>query len=379
VTVRGTPGFEFAAHDPSEADTDCGTDGDRGTNGTGHADLGEFELSPDSAPALAYAHDDHTVAERVALGRVVDPVAVGSADRASAQARILDRGYRRYTGRQLGTSGAIRTLTSQTILRALGIRRSMWSKVFPIIAVFIAYVPAIVFIGVTVLVKDLPEGRTFLDDPRLLPSYGAYYGFVWAAILVFVAFVAPEVLCTDRRNGMLGLYLASPLNRNSYLVAKAMAVTGILALVTLGPPLLYMLGLTLNERGPDGIDGFVSILGKVLISGLAVAALHVSLSFAVASTTTRRAAASAAIILILLSSAVLVETLVNVARLDSRLLVFNILFLPFELVFRIFGSGHVDRTWIGVPTGEIVGAYLAWTAAFSAFVWNRYRHIQVTR
>ena len=32
-------------------------------------------------------------------------------------------------------------------------------------------------------------------------------------VLVFTAFVAPEILCTDRRSGMLGLYLASPLRR----------------------------------------------------------------------------------------------------------------------------------------------------------------------
>jgi len=318
-------------------------------------------------------------ADRPALGAVLDPVTVGSAGRESSEARILDRGYRRYTGPLRGTRGAITTLSIQTAQRALGLRRSFWSKIFPLLAVFIAYVPAIVFVGVTVLVNDLPNGQRLLDEAELLPPFGAYYGFIWAAILVFVGFVAPEVLCTDRRNGMLGLYLASPLNRNTYLLAKALSVTGILALVTVGPPMLYLVGLTLNDRGPDGFGGFVGVGGKVFLAGVAVAALQVALSFAVASTTTRRAAASAAIILILLASATLSNTLVQGADLNANLLVFDLLFLPFEVVFRIFGEGHVDRSWRQVSTPTIYGAYVAWTVAFATFVWLRYRRLQVTR
>ena len=38
-------------------------------------------------------------------------------------ARIVDRGYRRYTGPRRGTSGAVRSLIVQTLQRILGIRR----------------------------------------------------------------------------------------------------------------------------------------------------------------------------------------------------------------------------------------------------------------
>jgi ABC-2 type transport system permease protein len=314
-----------------------------------------------------------------AIDGPVDPISVGSAARESASARILDRGYRRYEGVRLGRSGAIRTLIRQTIQRSLGIRRSFWAKIFPIIAVFIAYVPAIVFVGVTVLVKDIPGADRFLNDPRVVPSFAAYYGFVWAAILVFVAFVAPEVLCTDRRNGMFGLYLASPLDRDTYLLAKAAAVGFSVSLVTVGPPLLYLVGLSLNGNGPDGFTGFVSTFGRTLLAGLAVAALYVSLSFAVAATTTRRAAASAAIIMILLASSIFSQILAKAAGLDADLLLFDILFLPFELVYRIFGSGHVDRYFAQLSTPAVVGAYVAWTLAFAAFVRFRYQRIQVTR
>src|SRR3712207_8505042 len=61
------------------------------------------------------------------------------------------------------------------------------------------------------------------DDTAVLPTYHEYYGFITAAIVVFVALVGPEVLCPDRRDGMLGMYLASPLTRDSYLGAKLLA------------------------------------------------------------------------------------------------------------------------------------------------------------
>jgi ABC-2 type transport system permease protein len=218
-----------------------------------------------------------------------------------------------------------------------------------------------------------------LDEAQLLPPIEGYYLFVWGAILIFVGFVAPEVLCTDRRNGMLGLYLASPLNRNTYLIAKALAVLGILSLVTLGPPLFYLLGLTMNDRGPDGFGSFLVVLLKVVLAGIVVAALLVSLSFAAAATTTRRAAASVAVILILLASATFAQTLVNAAGVNSNLLIFDLLFLPFEVVYRIFGRGHVDPSWRLVSTPVVYGAYACWTVLFATFVWYRYRRLQVTR
>src|SRR5262249_58446105 len=108
--------------------------------------------------------------------------------------------------------------------RVMGLRRPAGYKVLPVLSLAIAYVPAIVFIGLAALVKDASARR------GLLPTYGQYYGFIVSALIVFASFVAPEALCPDRRTGMLGMYLAAPLTRTSYVASQIAAVPCLLTL-----------------------------------------------------------------------------------------------------------------------------------------------------
>ncbi|MBW3574694.1 MAG: ABC transporter permease [Actinobacteria bacterium] len=286
-----------------------------------------------------------------------------------SDARILDRSYRRYEGERRGVAGAVRSLAWHSALRALGLRRSLWAKLLPLLSVGIAYVPAIVFVGVAAL---LPE--QLVDATGLLPRYADYYGFISAAIVVFVALVGPEVLCPDRRYRTLGLYLASPLTRDTYLVAKVLAVVPVLALVTLGPPLLLLVGLTFAGAGPNGAGDFLLVLARVAVGGLAISAAYTAVSLAAASLTERRAVASAGVMLVLLVSGVATSSLVATGA-DQRLLLLNLGFVPFELVQRIFGQ--VGEA--GLSTLELVGANLAWTVAAGLLVRERYRRLRVTR
>jgi len=310
------------------------------------------------------------------------PTAVGlQAGRSDAtgSARILDRGYRSYDGDRRGQWGAVRALAIQTMQRALGLRRSAGSKVAPFLSLALAYIPAIVFVGISVLasrqdIRGAGQIRSFL------PTYGEYYSFVSIAILVFVAFVAPEVLCTDRKYGMLGLYLASPLSRMTYLLGKALGVLAILALVTLGPPLLFLLANVINGTGPAGVDKFFDVLWRMLLSGLAVALLHTALSLAIASVTTRRAVAAAGVILVVLSSSVFAGILVRQGGQSYNLFVLDLFGLPLELVLRIYGGAQsVSPRARPVTTPAIVGAYVAWTLAFTSFVVVRYKRLSITR
>ncbi|HUF33763.1 MAG TPA: ABC transporter permease [Acidimicrobiales bacterium] len=287
-----------------------------------------------------------------------------------ADARIVDRGYRPYDGPRSGTRGAVRSLAWHSVLRALGLKRSPWAKVFPALSVLIAYLPAAVFVGVAAL---LPENLA--TDTGLLPTYADYYGFISAAIIIFVALVGPEVLCTDRRNGMLGLYLASPLTRATYLGAKVLAVAPVLALVTLGPLLLLLVGLTFADAGPDGMVDFLGILARMVAGGVVISVAYTAISLAAASLTDRRAVASAAVILLLLVSASAASTLVGIGG-DTRIQLLNLFFLPFELVQRIYGQVGEEPA---IATLELVAATFAWTAAAAGVVWGRYRRLQVAR
>lgn len=292
----------------------------------------------------------------------------------SATARIVDRGYRSYQGPRRGVAGAMRSLVRHTIQRVLGLKRPASAKVLPGLAVFIAYVPAIVFVGIAVLFE-----QAFTRRPDLIPSYGEYYFYVSAAIVVFSAFAAPEALCTDRRTGMLGLYLASPLTRSTYLAAKAIAIGIAISLVTLGPPLFFLVARVIGGTGPEGVGETLGIFVRVLIAGVAVAALHATLSMAIASTTTRRAAASAAIILVLFGSAAVATTLVDGANAADELFLLNLLGLPFELVQRIYGTVGEDPNAQSISTPLMFAAYAGWTLLFAGFTFARYRRLAVTR
>jgi ABC-2 type transport system permease protein len=284
-------------------------------------------------------------------------------------ARILDRGYRRYRGPRTGVRGAVLTLFKHSVQRGLGMRRTPWAKVLPILSIAIAYVPAIVFIGVISLV---PDAKT---TGLVLPTYGEYFFYIQSAVALFVAFVAPELMCTDRRTGMLGVYLASPLTRDSYLVAKAWATAAMLSFITAGPPLLMLVAFILQENGPNGPAGVASTLLKVLLTGLTITVLFTSVSMAVSSITDRKAFATAGLILTLLVTSSAVGVMRGALRLSDNLIAFDLLQLPLAMAEKIHGGRH----FTGVSPGAVVFGALGWTLAGAIVTRTRYQKLQVTK
>lgn len=293
--------------------------------------------------------------------------------RVGAGARILERGYRRYTGERQGQAHAIRSVIAHTLRRILGLRRPARSKVLPILSIVFAYLPATVFVGIVALFGRF-GGRGQAQE--IIPEYADYYDFIISAIVLFVAFVAPEALCPDRRSRVLSLYLASPLTRLTYLLAKAAAVAIVIAAVTVGPPLLLLIGLMLQGAGPDGPVDALIVLIRITESGLVLAALYTCLSMAIASLTDRRAVAAAATLFVIIGSAIVTEVLMDGLGASRSFLAGSLTGGALELVRRIYGEpGFYPQ----VQTWVLAAGMATWTLGAGAVAVVRYQRLQVTR
>lgn len=286
-----------------------------------------------------------------------------------ATGAIYEGGYQHYDGPRLGPSAAVRSVMKQTMQRVMGLRRPARSKVLPFLSVIIAYLPAAVFVGVVAL---LPK-QVHRD---ILPNYAEYYGFITAAIVLFVVFTGPEALCPDRRSRVLSLYLAAPLTRTTYLVAKAAAIASILLLVTTGPPMLLLVGRALQGEGPNGPVGFLTVFARIGASGVVMALFYTAVSMAVSSLTDRRAFAAGGTLLTILGSHIVAAVFVQAFALGDGFFLLNLNLPPLEAVFRIYGRpGGIPDT----PTALVFAAVAGWTVLGLAVTWWRYQRLRVTR
>jgi ABC-2 type transport system permease protein len=284
------------------------------------------------------------------------------------EARLFDLGYRRYDGPRREPAWALLRLAIFTARRVLGLGRVARHKVLPAITLAVAYVPALVSVAITVLVGDVVEGD--------LITYGEYTFFIGSALALFAALVAPEALCTDRRTGMLGLYLAGPLDRDRYLVAKAAAVLAVMLTITVGPLLFMLIAFLVAGHGPSAADT-PALLLRILAVGVTTALLYASLSLAVSSFTTRRAAAAVAIVLLLLVPPIVSGTAVESAGAPDELDLVSAPFVAAELSNRIFEETSEDGPPVTeVSTWLIASALAAMVVAGALVCWLRYRHLE---
>jgi ABC-2 type transport system permease protein len=277
----------------------------------------------------------------------------------TAQAQIADRRFQHYEGVRLGAFYSFWALVLHSILWVLGLKRSARYKVVPVIVIAIAYLPSLVLVVVTTVA---PPGIQ-------LPGYPDYYQFIGAAIYIFVALTAPELICPDRRHGTLRMYMTSNLGPTTYILAKLVAIWGVLAIVTTGPVLIEFAGYSLFGHGPDGFAKSVQTVGEVVAGGVMLALFFGSVALAISSLTDRNAFAAAGIILGFLLTGSALGILQGPLKAPDWVALLNVNQLPFQLVFRIYQAPGT----INVPTWQMAAAATVWVLAAIGLLVVRYR------
>lgn len=283
----------------------------------------------------------------------------------TGDARLVDRSLAR-VGERRGVRTSMAALSKHTARRILGLRRPLRYKLMPLAFAGIAYLPAVAFLGLAALLPGELAGE-------VLPSDADFYGSIYVSLVLFTALAGPQVLCPDRRHRTLGLYLASPLDRTTYLLASAGALVGVMFVVTLGPPLLANVGFALLDVPGPSIP---ALLVRVLASGLVLSVLYGAVGIAGASLTDRRAFASAGVFIALIGLAIVAQVLTEALDLPAWTGMLDVASVGAELVARIHGeTGDLDD--VGVVA--LGGGAVVWVTALAAVVHTRYRRLAVVR
>jgi ABC-2 type transport system permease protein len=216
-------------------------------------------------------------------------------------AHIEDIGYSRYEGERRGRLAAVWSLARFGALGALGARRSWRAKIIPIALIAIAFTPTLVVLGLHAILSSRFTGRF----PDLVP-YGGYYIEIGIVVLLFAGITTPDLLCPDRRNRVLSLYLSTAVSRTEYVAGRMLGALLPLLLVTLAPVVVLYAGNTLfADDSLTYLEDHWADLFRIILAGLLLAAYFALIALAIASLTSRRALATGAYVGVMLASTTL--------------------------------------------------------------------------
>lgn len=295
-----------------------------------------------------------------------DPVGAGA---------VYDRGYRPYEGERGRRGAAAMALFRASVRRALGLRRSWRQKVAPFALLAVVTVPAIVNVGIGYVTRD-----SFADRIEIV-TYRDYVG-VSSALLLFVALVAPDVMCPDRRHHVLPLMFARPMTGSDYVFAKVGAIASIVFAFSFLPQVvLYVGNLLVSDSALAYASDHLDVLWKVPVSVALLAGYYAVIVVAISSLTDRRIVAGASVIGLFLVTSITSGVIVGETSPGegSAAALINVLALPLHLRDVVF-LGHVDPNSElgGVANGGLfaAGVYTAVVVLALAVLLRRYRWVE---
>jgi ABC-2 type transport system permease protein len=213
----------------------------------------------------------------------------------SRPAEVFDLGYQSYDGPRTGSWARRRAIWRDGVRISLGLGRGAGAKVAPWLLLGLALVPMLILVVVAAFV-----GPATNPDDFELPSYGDYYEWAMVPLALFAAVVAPLLVCSDRRDGVLTLYAARPIRPVDYIAARWVAfLTVTLAAGWIPEAILFTWNVLDAEKPGSFLRDNWDVVPRVVAAGALVAVVLSTLALLVASFATRRAYASVAMLAVL--------------------------------------------------------------------------------
>jgi ABC-2 type transport system permease protein len=292
---------------------------------------------------------------------------------------VFDIGYRSYAGEREGRFRSRSAIFKDGVRIALGFGRGGRAKILPWL--FIAILAGIGLIMAMIAgAVDRIAGAEAAAQMNL-PSHDDYYGIAASILFVFSAIVAPELLCRDRREGTINLYLVRPISGSDYVISRWAAFMAVTLFASWLPQVILFLGLAMGDRVPLAyLQGHWLDVPRFLAAGVVMAAFSTSVAMLTASFTTRRAYASVFLVgLFLISTPFTVGLAQEIdGPAGQWISMFSLLNIPLHVNDVLFGApGELteDAPARALGSTVLVSWYLLWTTLSAGVLWWRYRRL----
>ncbi len=295
------------------------------------------------------------------------------------QGTVFDIGYQRYAGAREGRARSVRAIFVDGVRIALGLGRGGRAKILPwFFIVVLAAIGLVMAIVAGAADRMIAPGASQQLD---LPSHNDYYAIASIILFVFAAVVAPELLCRDRREGTIQLYLVRPVSPTNYVAGRWLAALTVMLAAAWLPQLILLLGLAAGDPSPASyLRAHWLDVPRFLAAGFVMVAFVTTLAMLTASFTTRRAYAAIFLVGLVAITAPFTIGLASevegsVGRWISMFTLTNIPVHVNDIIFREASMVTEEAPAAQLPETVRVAWWFLWTAIPGAVLVRRYRRL----
>jgi ABC-2 type transport system permease protein len=294
-----------------------------------------------------------------------------------ATGTVFDIGYQRYDGPREGALRRRMAVVKDGVRTSLGLGRGGRAMVLPWL--FIVLLVGIAFIMALIAGAALRLGGP--EAVEQLPSHSDFYGIASIFFFLFAAVVAPELLCPDRRDGVIHLYLVRPLTGTDYILSRWLAFFLVSLAVAWLPQFVLLAGFIMGNPDPMAylLTNWADV-PRILAAGAAMALYTTTLAMLVAGMTTRRAYASVFLVgLFVITTPFTTGVASEIGGAAGQWIsMFNLSNIPVHVNDLIFGEvSGITRSAPAreFPAWVLVGWYCLWVVGPGVVLWARYRRL----